>query len=92
MAGLITVYLRSAPKLLQAMRAATDSGDAEALARAAHTLKSSSATMGAMALASLCKQLEAVARTGTITDADSQVLQIEEMYESVKTALQAECQ
>ena len=43
-------------------------GDTRGLVRPAHTLKSSSANVGALALAEACRVLEAEARTGTVAD------------------------
>jgi HPt (histidine-containing phosphotransfer) domain-containing protein len=58
LAELIDTYLADAPSLLAAMRHALATGDTTALYRAAHTLKSSSAALGAESLASLCRRLE----------------------------------
>ncbi len=48
LASVIDAYLKDAPKLLQAIGKGITQGDAAALYQAAHTLKSSSATLGAM--------------------------------------------
>jgi signal transduction histidine kinase/DNA-binding response OmpR family regulator len=55
-------YLGSAARLAQALRAAVESGDSEASWRAAHTLKSSSATLGARKLAARCLEIEQAAK------------------------------
>ncbi|MBD1891924.1 response regulator [Coleofasciculus sp. FACHB-SPT9] len=89
---LIHCYLEDAPKLLQAMETAASNQDAIALRQASHTLKASSAALGAVQLATLCKQLEAMSRTGEIAGASKIVVQIETEYEKVKTALQMEAQ
>jgi two-component system sensor histidine kinase/response regulator len=51
-----------APTLAAAIRAQCDAGDAEALWRAAHSLKSSAAALGAVRLSRRCAQIEALAR------------------------------
>ncbi len=62
----IDVYLADAPARLAQMHAATD---ADALRKAAHGMKSSSANVGAERLAALCKELEMIGRSGTIEGA-----------------------
>jgi len=56
----IDSYLEDAPKLLQAISAAVAQGDTTALYQAAHTLKPTSATLGAITLSQICKDLEVV--------------------------------
>ena len=95
LARVIDQYLEEAPQLLQAMRNALASlqaktvsqGDAAALERAVHTLKSTSATLGAMSLAQLCGELEAITHTDPLTVTTAMVLQVETEFEKVKTAL-----
>ena len=57
-------YLDDAPRLIGRMRAALASADSDALGRAAHSLKSSSATVGATHLAECCRRIEAEVREG----------------------------
>jgi HPt (histidine-containing phosphotransfer) domain-containing protein len=63
---LVDAYLDSTPGLFAAMRQAAAARDAAGLQRAAHTLKTGSANMGALALAALCKQLEDMGRSGAL--------------------------
>jgi CheY-like chemotaxis protein len=65
---LIALYLRDAPALLAAMRAAAAAGDAPALRQAAHGLKSSSGYLGARCLSQMCAELERQARQGAPGD------------------------
>lgn len=59
----IRIYFENSPKLLQTMRdAVAEDQTAETVERAAHSLKSSSACLGATRLASLCGNLEEMAR------------------------------
>ena len=60
---LVDTYLDDGRAQLAAMRAAADADDPVALLRPAHTLKSSSANVGALDLAELCRTLEADARS-----------------------------
>ena len=84
---LIDTYLDDASLQLEAMRAAAASGDAAALVRPAHSLKSSSANVGAMALADICRELEAAARTGAVPDATERVADCDQAFADVRSAL-----
>lgn len=79
---LIDTYLEDAPDQLVAMETAASAGALDDLVRPAHTLKSSSANMGATALADLCRSLEADARAGSVDDPVERV-------EAIATALDA---
>ncbi|MFM9886446.1 MAG: ATP-binding protein [Burkholderiales bacterium] len=67
-AKVVGKYLTAAPQLIQTIRESTRSGDIDALERAAHTLKSSSTTVGALRLAALCRAIEEQARARTTPD------------------------
>ena len=85
---LIDVYLEETPLLIQAMDAAVAQTDATAMQKAAHTLKSSSASLGAITLSKLCEQLERLGYSQTTTGAREIVTQVELEYERVKAGLQ----
>jgi HPt (histidine-containing phosphotransfer) domain-containing protein len=63
---LVETYLADVPAQLEGIDAAIAADDAEALIRPAHTLKSSSATVGAMRLAELSRTLEMTGRAGAL--------------------------
>jgi CheY-like chemotaxis protein len=86
----ITLYLDNAPRLVQSMREAIAAGDGDALQRAAHTLKSSSANLGALELAGLCKEMEVQARAGRLADPEQWIGRIEREYTRVCAALPRE--
>ena len=89
LAELIDAYLDDARHLLGAMRAALADGDAAGLRRAAHSLKSNSATFGAHTLVGRCQDLEQRGKSGTLDGASTQLGQVEAEYEKVRRALQA---
>ena len=62
----IRTYLEDMPAGLERMQAAAKVGDAEALRKAAHSMKSSSANVGAERLSRLCKALEMIGCGGTV--------------------------
>jgi HPt (histidine-containing phosphotransfer) domain-containing protein len=56
------MFLDDSPKRLKEMEESLVTGDLEIMRRAAHTLKSSSANMGAVLLSQICKDMEEAAR------------------------------
>jgi HPt (histidine-containing phosphotransfer) domain-containing protein len=66
LARAIDKYLRHSAELLDEIRAAAAEAGAARLSRAAHTLKSSSASLGAEELARLCRELEQATAAGAI--------------------------
>ncbi len=92
LAEMIDCYLEDAPKLISAIAQAVAQGDATQLRHASHTLKSSSATLGAMTLSHLCKKLEVMSRAGNTEYAEDNLPQLEAEYKRVKAALQLERQ
>jgi len=69
---------------------AGQSGDVEAMVRAAHSLKSNSAVAGALDLSALCARLETKMRAGDTAMASSLILEIEKEVGRVKLALTTE--
>ena len=84
---LVDAYLDSTPGLFAAMRQAAANGDAAGLQRAAHTLKSGSASMGALALAARCKELEDMGRSGSLDGAEARIDAAEAAYDDAAAAL-----
>ncbi|MGH2485155.1 MAG: response regulator, partial [Ktedonobacterales bacterium] len=76
-------------ELLRTMARAQTGGDAKELHRAAHSLKSSGAYLGARRLSSICADLESLAKTGMTPGAATQryVTQAEAEYERVVATL-----
>ncbi|NJO95814.1 MAG: Hpt domain-containing protein [Pleurocapsa sp. CRU_1_2] len=72
------------------MEQAIDNQDATALRQAAHGLRSSSANLGAIAVADLCKQLEDLARSGTTQGSSTTMELLAQAYPKVKLALEQE--
>lgn len=89
-ARLIGLYLRDAPQLINQMKQASVEEDYETLLTAAHTLKSSSANVGAWLLQGLCKELEMQARRQQVIDAPEQVADIEQTFIAAQALLRRE--
>ncbi len=83
----IRIYMESSPKLMETIRHSITLGDAAAMQGAAHSLKSTSGNLGAMMLAELCEELEAMGRAGTTDNAIPLLPVLEDEYERVREAL-----
>jgi HPt (histidine-containing phosphotransfer) domain-containing protein len=75
---------------MQKLKQATLAGDAPEIVRSAHSLKSSSANVGAMALSRYCADIEACARVAETAEASSIFARIEAEHALVQSALNAE--
>ncbi len=84
-----TTYLEDVPHLLDMLTQAAERSDFDKLRFAAHTLKSSSALMGATSLSEICRQLEEQARTQSDCDLALQVERTLDLYEQTVSALLA---
>ena len=85
-------YFNYTPLLLASVREAAGKGDASALQKAAHSLKSSSANVGAVRLAELCKEVEVKARANVVHNAHERAAAIATEYGRVRAALEQELQ
>jgi two-component system sensor histidine kinase/response regulator len=86
---LIDVYLDDTPARLAQLRQALDGGDAETMIREAHTLKSSSANVGAMTLSALAQQVELAGRNGRADSIAADVGRMSAIFAEVKATLEA---
>jgi HPt (histidine-containing phosphotransfer) domain-containing protein len=90
LARVINLYLVESPKLVQKLKQAAGASDARAIARSAHSLKSSSANVGAKVLSGYCADIEASARRADTEEARKILARIETEHGSVQSALAAE--
>ena len=86
----VRMFFDSSPVLLSAMHEAAVADDRDALSRAAHTLKSASANLGALPLSYLCREMEMQSRTGKVESAASLIADIEAEYARALAALERE--
>jgi HPt (histidine-containing phosphotransfer) domain-containing protein len=84
---LIDLYLGDAPQRMAEIEQSLANGDWKLLERAAHTLKSASANIGALGLSELCKQLECQARKRDPHDCESLCKRSAEDLARVESAL-----
>jgi len=85
----VGTYLATSPTLLQGLKEAVAAGDSTGVQKAAHTLKSSSATLGAQSLADLCKTMEALGRTQSMGETPQLLTRIETEFLAAREALAA---
>jgi len=90
LARAINFYLVESPKLIQKLKQAAAANDAPEIVRSAHSLKSSSANLGASVLSRYCEDIEASARRADAEEACKLFAKIETEYGCVQTALTAE--
>jgi HPt (histidine-containing phosphotransfer) domain-containing protein len=86
----IGMYVANARDLLETLHAAAAQTDVKSLHMAAHSLKSTSATLGATRLSGLCKELELQARRGSVDNPGALVEAIAGEYERTRRALEQE--
>ncbi len=86
---IISVYLEDAPRLIAQLERAVATNDPIALRVSAHTLKSSSANIGATTLSNAARDLEHGARDGTLQSPGNVVAKIVSEFAQVRAALQA---
>ena len=77
---LLDAYLDDSPQLIEQMHAGVAAGDIEGVRRAAHSLKSNSASFGANRLANVTRELEMIAKSGTLDGAAPKLAAVEAEY------------
>ena len=84
---LIDAYLEETPRLIADLRQSLASQDAPTFGRNAHSIKSSSASLGALSFASLAKELEMMGKAGDLAGVEARVERLAEDYVKVEHAL-----
>ncbi|WP_419605170.1 Hpt domain-containing protein [Thiolapillus sp.] len=85
---ILEIYLNESPKLVAAVEEAAESDDFESLYRAAHTLKSSSAHIGAAPVSRLAQDLEACGRNQEGAQIAHLVTQLKQAYQELVQLLE----
>ncbi|MCP2728705.1 response regulator [Symplocastrum sp. BBK-W-15] len=89
---IVNSYLQDTPQLLRSLQQGIDEGNRELFKRSAHSLKSSSALVGAHTLSEIAKELEFLDYAGTTVEVLSLLSQATKEFQRVDEALQLECQ
>ncbi len=85
---LVETFAIDSPARLDSIEDAVRAGDADALHRAAHGLKSSAANMGARELAETCRHLENLGKDGAVDGAAALVPLARDRYRDALAALE----
>ena len=87
LAKVLGVYFDKTPAIVEAMQEALEAGDAHALKEQAHSLKSSSAYVGAEGLSDKCRRIERAAADDDVETMGALVTAIAEEFEMVSVEL-----
>ncbi|QWV93292.1 response regulator [Geomonas oryzisoli] len=80
LAKVVGSFMKSSPLLVASMREGLAGGDPQRVRQAAHTLKSSSASLGCLALSDTCRHLELLTVEGVLEGAEPLVSRIETQH------------
>ena len=86
---LVQSFLDECPLLVRRLQSAVGANDADALRRAAHTLKGSATDFGAITLARLCREIEAHGRACEVSAAAAKVEDAAREYQKAEISLRA---
>ena len=84
---LIAAYCEETPQLMAKLQHALLAHDTDAFRQAAHSIKSTSITFGALDLGALAKELELLGRAGNLADAPGKVDRLAVEYDRVQHTL-----
>jgi HPt (histidine-containing phosphotransfer) domain-containing protein len=86
---IIGIYLEDLPLRIAALKSARLTGDTALYTRSAHTIKGSSANVGAAEVQKLAERLEHQSKKDPLAALDGQLDELEAACERARTALQA---
>ncbi len=84
---LVELFIDLTPKYIAKMKTGLAENDAKKIRIEAHTLKSSSASLGAMAIHILCKELQDMGDAGDISQAGEKIALLEREFEVAQVEL-----
>ena len=83
LARIVNMYVEKSPELISAIEEGVAANDCDKVKMAAHTLKSSSAYVGASALAEVCSKIESKAVNGQLTETAEDISRVNSGFHSV---------
>ena len=89
LAELAGIVLEDAPQQLAALARARDEGDRASIKSVAHSLRGSVANLGARHMVTALRDLEAVARVGTLEECAEPLARAEQAWRDFESALRA---
>ncbi|MES9961385.1 MAG: ATP-binding protein [Sedimenticola sp.] len=90
--SLLEVFLDNSPESLDLIEKSIREGDCSRAILPAHSLKSSSANVGAMRLSGLAKKMEAAARKNDLATLEGGIMELREAYDQAERELQGLCE
>lgn len=84
---IVSIYVEDTPKRIADLKACLASGDAVTFTRAAHTIKGSSANVGAQVLRGIAERLEVISRKEGLGGVSGLIAECEAEFERVKAEL-----
>ncbi len=84
---IIDTFLDDVPKTLADLQDGLEADDARQVASAAHKIKGSASTLGAVTLSEICKDIEDAANDGDLAFAAQHMDELEETWEATEAAL-----
>ena len=87
LARVIEMYIEDSARLIENIQAGIAAGDADAVMRGAHSLKSSSANLGASQLAELCRRMEHQSRRENLEGLEQDMVNMMHTHTAVVEAL-----
>ncbi len=82
------IFLRHAPERISAMRRSLERSDLEGLYKAAHSMKSASADIGALRLSRICAEIESMGRGARLEGMAERLRELEAEFERVKEEIE----
>ncbi len=89
---IIDIYLKQTPDMINGIHESIVNGDVDELRDLAHSLKSSSANLGAGKMAEVCRKLEKIGQQGSTIGADILLTPLDTEYELLCEALSEEAE
>ena len=86
------LFIKHSPEKVDAIMQSVEKDDAKGLQLAAHSMKSSSAYIGAMRLSTLAKELEMMGRSNSLDGAKEKAKMLKDEFSLVMEAIRAEIQ
>ena len=86
------LFIKHSPEKVDAIMQSVEKDDAKGLQLAAHSMKSSSAYIGAMRLSTLAKELEMMGRSQSLNGAREKAQVLKDEFSLVMEAIRAEIQ
>jgi HPt (histidine-containing phosphotransfer) domain-containing protein len=84
---IVSIYIEDTPKRIADLKSCLASGDVTTFTRAAHTIKGSSANVGAQVLKAIAERLEAISRKDGLGGVSGLIAECDAEFERVKSEL-----